>query len=76
MKCTVTFETVIRDTTWSVVNRFIDETATKKFNTKREAVEYLRSKGFQSYSQARRKLPDFMGTPYDDRHMCVIAEID
>lgn len=49
MKWTVTFETVTRDDAGRVVSRVIDEKATKKFNTKHKAVEYLRSEGFGGY---------------------------
>ena len=73
MKWTVTFETVIRDDTGRVVSRIIDEKATKKFNTKHEAVEYLRSEGFDPYSA--EKLPDFLVLRYGNSHMSIVAEI-
>lgn len=73
MKWTVTFETVIRDNTGRIVNRTIDENATKKFNTKREAGAFLRSEGFDPYSA--EKLPDFLVLRYGNSHMSIVAKI-
>lgn len=75
MKWTVTFETVTRNDTGRVVSRVIDEKATKKFNTKHEAVEYLRSEGFGGYVYPYSKLPDYMDTYHRGCNNYVVAEI-
>ena len=75
MKWTVTFETVTRDDTGRVVSRVTDEKATKKFNTKHEAVEYLCSEGFGGYVYPYSKLPRYMDTYHRGCTKYVVAEI-